>query len=111
MKLSGDGTSIGKRLHVVNFTFTILEGDRAYGAAGNHCIAIFREPETYESMKICLRDIINEIENLKEIVVNGKTYTVEYYLGRDWKFLAMITGIDSASSTYSCIWCKCPSVE
>ena len=23
----------------------------------------------------------------------------------------MITGIDSASSTYTCIWCKCPSLE
>ena len=23
----------------------------------------------------------------------------------------MITGIDSATSTYACIWCKCPSLE
>ena len=29
----------------------------------------------------------------------------------DWKFLAMITGIDSASSTHTCIWCKCPALE
>ena len=28
-------------------------------------------------------------------------------MGGDWKFLASITGIDSASSTYTCIWCKC----
>ena len=28
-------------------------------------------------------------------------------MGGDWKFLTSITGIDSASSTYSCIWCKC----
>ena len=28
-------------------------------------------------------------------------------MGGDWKFLASITGTDSASSTYSCIWCKC----
>lgn len=31
VKISGDGTNIGKRLHVVNVTFTSLdEGDAAY---------------------------------------------------------------------------------
>ena len=29
-------------------------------------------------------------------------------MGGDLKFLAMIYGIESATSTYSCIWCKCP---
>ena len=28
-----------------------------------------------------------------------------------WKFLALATGIDSTSSTYACIWCKCPALE
>ena len=34
-----------------------------------------------------------------------------YFLGGDWKFLAMITGIDSATATHACIWCKCPAIE
>ena len=29
-------------------------------------------------------------------------------MGGDWKNLAMATGLDSASSTFACIWCKCP---
>ena len=33
------------------------------------------------------------------------------YLGGDRKFLAMVTGIDCATSTYACIWCKCPAIE
>ena len=41
------------------------------------------------------------------IDVNGVSYTIEYFMGGDWKFLAMVTGIDSATSTYPCIWCKC----
>ena len=46
MKLTGDGTNIGKHLHVVNFAFTLLdEGDAAYSASGNHCIAILKESE------------------------------------------------------------------
>ena len=48
---------------------------------------------------------------LKEITVEGHTYRINYYLEGDWKFLALVTGIDSASSTYSCIWCKCSSDE
>ena len=59
VKLTGDGTNIGKHLHVVNFAFTILdEGDLAYSAAGNHCIAIFKEAEHYDSLKLCLQDIV-----------------------------------------------------
>lgn len=53
VKLTGYGTNIGKHLHFVNFSFTLLdEGDLAYSTAGNHCIAIFKEAESYESMKL-----------------------------------------------------------
>ena len=37
------------------------------------------------------------------------TYKLTYFLGADMKFLAMALGIAAANSTYSCIWCKCPS--
>lgn len=112
VKLSGDGTNIGKRLHVVNVGFTILdEGDVAYSAAGNHCLAIFKEPETYEALKNALCDIVSDVESLSSITVNGITFSIEYYLGGDWKFLALATGIDSASSKHACIWCKCPALE
>ena len=112
IKLTGDGTNIGKHLHVVNFAFTILdEGDHAHTSAGNHCIAIFKESESYDSMKLCLQDIIHDMENLNTITVSGIEFRITYYLGGDWKFLAMITGIDSATSTHACIWCKCPALE
>ena len=112
MKLTGDGTNIGKHLHVVNFAFTLLkEGDLAYTATGNHCIAIFKESESYDSMKLCLSDIIQDVKELSKITVCGIEFSITYYLGGDWKFLAMITGIDSATSTHACIWCKCPAIE
>ena len=94
MKLTGDGTNIGKHLHVVNFGFTILdEGEKAYSPASNHCLAIFKEPESYKSMKNCLSDIITEVDSLLTIDVNVVTFAIEYYLGGDWKYLAMATGI------------------
>ena len=112
VKLTGDGTKIGKHLHVVNFGFTLLdEGDKAYSPAGNHCLAIFKEPESYQSLKNCLEDIISEVNALSTIKVNGVTFEIVYYLGGDWKFLAIATGIDSASSTFACIWCKCPALD
>ena len=111
VKLSGDGTKIGKRLHVIAFTFTLLDEDQATSAAGNHILAVFKQSESYEFLKLALADIINEVEQLKEIEVEDVTFKVSYYLGGDWKFLAIVTGIDSASSDHACIWCKCKKDE
>lgn len=108
VKLSGDGTNIGKRLHVLNFSFTLLEeGSLAYSAEGNHPLAIIKHKENYEGLQDSLADIGNEVEQLQDITVDGQKYHIIYYLGGDWKFLAICTGIDSATSTYACIWCKC----
>lgn len=108
IKLAGDGTNIGKHLHVINFTFTLIEeGSLAYGCEGNHSLAILKEPENYDSLSKGLEDLRKEVENLKSIEVDGRRYELEYYLGGDWKFLALVTGIDSAKSNFACIWCKC----
>ena len=86
MKLSGDGTSIGKRLHVVNFTSTLLdEGDKAYSYEGNHSLAIFKDQESYEGLKSALENIIKEVDILNQITVMDSNFSIEYYLGGDWK--------------------------
>ena len=47
VKLSGDGTNIGKRVTVVNFTFTILNRkELAMGEKGNYVLAIVKTTET-----------------------------------------------------------------
>ena len=112
VKLTGDGTKFGKRLSVISFGFTVIdEGSLAYSAAGNHCLAIWKDTESYDTLKLALRDIIAEVETLISITACGITFDIEYYLGGDWKFLAQCTGIDSATSTYACIWCHCPATE
>ena len=103
---------IGKHLHIVNFAFIILEEEeKAHSTAGNHCVAIFKATENYDDMKLCLQDIVKDVETIETITVREQEFAIEYFIGGDWKFLAMITGIDSASSTYACTWCKCPSLE
>ena len=109
VKLSGDGTKIDKRLHVVVFTFTLLnDRHKACSWEGNHILAVFKDPEKYDYVKKALMYIITEMKTLNVIRINGVKYQIDYCLGGDWKFLAMATGIDAASSTYACIWCKCP---
>lgn len=102
VKLSGDGTNIGKRLHVVTFTFTLLEeGNKAHSSDGNHILAVFKEPEKYESVKAALEDISGEVEQLTSVRVSDMDFHIKYHLSGDWKFLAMVTGIDAASSESS----------
>ena len=90
IKLSGDGTNIGKRLHVICFTFTILEEEKTGSYEGNHIVAVFKEPESYDSLKNALADLIEEVEWLQKIEVGGISFDLDYYMGGDWKFLAMV---------------------
>ena len=82
VKFSGDGTQIGKRLKIVNFTYTILnEKEAAMGEKGNYILAIIKTTESYENLKESLFDLSSEMTSLTKITVNDKTYTIEYFLG------------------------------
>lgn len=48
---------------------------------------------------------------MSTIQVDGTNFPTNFFLCSDWKFLAIICGIECAMATYSCIWCKCPSSE
>jgi len=60
-------SSVGKRLHVINFMYTLLE--KAYSYEDNHPIAIFRESERYDNSKNALEDVIAEIKQLSTVKV------------------------------------------
>ena len=62
-------------------------------------------------MSEALKDIIDEVKNLQSVTVDGVVYDIEYFFGADMKFLAICMGIESATSTYSCVWCKCPAID
>ena len=109
VKLSADGTNIGRNLKLLNFTFTILnEGARAKRATGNYTLGIFEiENEQHGSLTECFKELIEEFESLSEIEVYNRKVKIVYYFGADWKFLAVILGLQGANSKYPCIWCKC----
>ena len=109
VKLTGDGTEIARGLSVVNINFTVLEeGQRARSAFGNHSIAILKVSENYEDLAAGLEDVCVEAENLEVLTVKDKVYKVQFFLGGDMKFLAVVCGVEAATSEYACVWCKCP---
>lgn len=112
VKISGDGTQVCQKLHLINITFTLLnEGARAMSASGNHSIAVIHTEEKYETLATALADVRAEMSTLTTVTVGGMTFSVEYFLGADWKFLALVCGLDAANSEHACVWCKCPKEE
>lgn len=110
--MSGDGTNLGKRLKVVNFTYAILnEKENAMSEKRNYIVAIVKTTETYENLRETLADLKTEMAQLKEIEVDNEKYKIEFFLGGDWKFLPCICGLGPANQDYACIWCKCPRQE
>ena len=60
IKVSGDGTNIGKKLHVLNVTYTIINVENiAISEKGNYVSAIIKTKEDYN----CIREIL---QNLKD---------------------------------------------
>ena len=100
VKLTGDGTNIGK-LHVVTFDFTVPEdGMGSKAAAGNHPLCIIKDTEDYEQLNISLSGCFEGNSRYSHgLHVQGTTFKIDFLLGGDWKFLACICGLYSASSS------------
>ena len=110
VKITGDGTCISHSMHAVVIAFTVIEdGENPNSPCGNHTIVLLNAGEDYNKLAESLEDIQDEIKQLKSITVNDVVYTIEFFLGADWKFLALCVGIEAANAKYSCIWCTCPS--
>ena len=92
--------------------FTILEEDNlALSVRGNHSIAILRVSKNYNDLLQSLQDIISEAQDLETVTINDISNQIQLFLGGDWKFLAIICGLESATSQHACIWCKCSKTE
>ena len=51
-----------------------------------------------EDLKLALEDIRRDVERLDKMKVDTETFQIEYFLGGDLKFLAIILGIDCVTS-------------
>ena len=87
------------------------EGSAASLPFGNHSLAILQGTEDYNSFSISLSDIVKEASELQSIKINGMEHNIEYFLGGDLKFLAIVCGVEAANAKCACIWCKCASSD
>ena len=111
VKLSGDGTCIGKRIHVVNIVFSVINETNCKSVTGNHILSILKVRGKYKSLKEALNPLICEVSEIQTIDINGRVFDVIFFHGGDLKFLNVITGLDACSATYSCLWCHCPKSD
>ena len=92
---------IGSRQHIVTFTFTLLdEGAAAQSPNGNYTVCIFRAPESYECMSVCLRDVIKDLQMISDngIEVDDERFEVDSTLeltGNFWPLWNQITKLHS----------------
>ena len=85
VRLSGDGANIGKGLHVINVTFTILdEGTKAMSCDGNHLVAIIKESEDYDKLAKSMADMRNDVEAFQHVSVGTECFEIEWFLKGDW---------------------------
>lgn len=75
-------------MHAIVIAFTVIEGENPNSPPGNHTIAPLNAGEDYNKLSESLEDIQDEVKQFKSITVND-VYTIEFFLGADWKFLAL----------------------
>ena len=105
-------------------------GVQYHNNAGNHTVAVIKGEESYEALE-SFKPILDDINNLvqhNKIEIAGKSYSLEFFLGGDYKvyqyilgctstmtyynniimytqYLLMILGLSTAISNNSCVWC------
>ena len=102
IKLTGDGTQIGRELKVINFAFTIIEeGEKAQSVAGNYSLAILQTGESYDDLAKGLEDYRDQ--GFRDVDCWRKVYRIQFFLGGDLKFLAIVCSIEAANADRACI--------
>lgn len=101
---------IHKRLKVINFTFTIR--------LRFSCLFCWREPPPCYLKACRIMWVFGKLTCRYSVwgwesQVHSNWWARLRNLGGDWKFLALVTGIDSATikSIRLYVWCKCPMDE
>ena len=110
IKISGDGAKMTHSSNFILLSFSLLQQtDSVMSARGNHTIAVVKGEEKYETLKESFRHVFDEINALnrsKKLKIDDKDYNVELFLGGGYKFILILLGMKSATSNYSCAWCK-----
>ena len=81
---------MGRNLHVVNFTFTLVDEPQATSVAGHHTLAILEMSEHYDELSASLQDIADEVNDLNARVV----WTIGVVFGHIQQNSLMVVGFE-----------------
>jgi len=62
--------------------------------------------ENYDELSASLSDLLQLLDNLKSIEINGIKFKIEYFFSSDYKMLLNLYGHKGANSKESCFWCQ-----
>ena len=114
VKITGDGIYVSRGMHILVIAFTLVNiklEERPNSPRGKHVLALINTTEDYDNIEEAVQDIADEIKFTDCLKINNLTFRIEYFLGGDWKFLAICLSLKAANAFHSCIWCKCLSDE
>lgn len=109
IKLSSDGTKIGKRLHLITFGYHIASTDLLSRSVKLLCVV--KCQEKYNELELSFSDLISEIKALSSVVVDDRVFMIEWCFGADLKMINLSYGLDGCNCKYFCIYCYCKSED
>ena len=76
-------------------------------------ILLYIGKEKYEYLSLAVSQIINELDEIKDGFKDHDDviWPVELFFSGDWKFIAIVLGINAATSNYFCLYCNCHKDE
>jgi len=111
LKLGGDGRQVGRQVKHTMLTICILnEHENVLKPDHQYTLSLQVGPEKYELLAATLHGLNLELAELKE---NGFTddsanhWPIELFASADWKFLALVLGLNGPTSSYFCFYDNC----
>lgn len=109
IKITGDGTTISKIIHITTIAFSIIGEPPCTGSSGSYLLAIVRVPEKQASLADALSSLISEINSIDSVSAGEESVRVQLYLAGDLKFLNQMMGVEGFNAKHYFLWCICPS--
>lgn len=68
---------------------------------GNFSLGVFNlKSECYNELKTALEELVVLLSAMEKITICGKEYKIEFWLGGDLKFLALVLGMHTLYTCY-----------
>ena len=82
-----------------------INGVQYRNNAGNHTVAVIKGEESYEALESFkpVLDDINKLIQHNKIEIAGKSYSLEFFLGGDYKVYTIHTGCMSTMTYYNIV--------